>query len=211
MWSASRFAELRDLALCRLTLFNGRRGNEPARIQLTDWQDAQNGVWLNSSHVESLSLVEQQLFANNKLIYIAGKGLHLVPVIVPEDTVNALTLLANTSIRTECSIYKENSYLFPSTRFSEDHAGGWYAVQRVCTEVGIGIGSINATKVRHYISTRYAALDVPEQQRSYFYKHMGHSASTNANIYQAPLAEAEMLQVGSVLRQFDSGKKQFLY
>jgi len=59
MWSASRFAELRDLALCRLTLFNGRRGNEPARIQLTDWQDAQNGVWLNSSHVESLSLVEQ--------------------------------------------------------------------------------------------------------------------------------------------------------
>jgi len=65
--------------------------------------------------------------------------------------------------------------------------------------VGIGIGCINATKVRHYLSTRYAALEVPEQQQDYFYKHIGHSSSTNANIYQAPLAVAEMLQVGSVL------------
>jgi len=211
MWSASRFAELRDLALCRLTLFNGRRGNEPARIQLSDWHDAENGVWINSGHVQSLSPVEQQVFSESKLIYIAGKGLHLVPVIVPEDTVTALTLLADDSVRKECSIYRENSYLFPSTHFSEDYAGGWHAVQRVCKEIGIGIGCINATKVRHYLSTRYAALDVPPQQRDYFYKHMGHSSSTNANVYQAPLAEAEMLQVGAVLHRFDSGKKQFLF
>ena len=206
MWSAGRYAELRDLSLCRLTMFNGRRGNEPARIELADWQDAQNGVWVNSNNVERLSQVEQQLLADNRLIYIPGKGQHLVPVIVPQDTVRALELLADEHIRRDSSVYHANTYLFPSTHLSADHAGGWHAVQRFCKELGIAMGAINATKVRHHISTLYAALDVPAEQRDIFYRHMGHSASTNANIYQAPLAEAEMLRVGSMLRQFESGR-----
>jgi len=86
-------------------LFNGQRGNEPARLQLSDWRGAENGVWINSSHVESLMAVEQQLFSENKLIYIAGKGLHLVPVIVPKDTATALTMLATNSMQKECSVH----------------------------------------------------------------------------------------------------------
>jgi len=36
--------------------------------------------------------------------------------------------------------------------------------------------NISATKMRHHISTLYAAMDVPARERSYFYCHMGHSA-----------------------------------
>ena len=35
-----RFIELRDLAVCRLTLFNARRGGEPSRLRCIDWIDA---------------------------------------------------------------------------------------------------------------------------------------------------------------------------
>ena len=34
------FTLLRDMALCRLTLFNFRRGGEPARLALSYWSDA---------------------------------------------------------------------------------------------------------------------------------------------------------------------------
>jgi len=54
--------ELHDLALCRLTLFDGHRGNEAARLRVADWEDAKTGVWVNPARVEQLSKVEQQLF-----------------------------------------------------------------------------------------------------------------------------------------------------
>ena len=123
------------VALCRLTLVNGWRGNEPANIQLSDWRDAENGMWINNRQVESLTLVEEQVFSANKLTYIASKGLHLVP----EDTVAALTLLADESVWKECSIHHENCYLFAITHFSEDHVGRWHAVQRVCNKLVLGL------------------------------------------------------------------------
>ena len=46
--------------------------------------------------------------------------------------------------------------------------------------------SITATMMMHYSTTRYAGLDMPENQRSYLYTHMAHS---NETIYQTPFAE----------------------
>ena len=42
---------LRSLVVCRLTLFNGRRGDEPSRMTLSEWQDAENGEWLRKHEV----------------------------------------------------------------------------------------------------------------------------------------------------------------
>ena len=57
--------------------------------------------------------------------------------------------------------------------------------------------------MRHRISTLYAALDVSENERQLFYRHMGHSGNINPNVYQTPLAEAEILKVGSQLQLMD--------
>ena len=58
---------------------------------------------------------------------------------------------------------------------------------------------LTATKYRHRASTRYALQDVPEKDRSIFYKHMGHSQEINTNVYQCPLAVKEFTSVGSYL------------
>ena len=39
-WDKHRFIKLRNLICTRLTLFNARRGGEPARMLLSDWTDA---------------------------------------------------------------------------------------------------------------------------------------------------------------------------
>jgi len=44
---------------------------------------------------------------------------------------------------------------------------------------------------------------VSKNDRTLFYKHMGHSSTVNANVYQTPLAEAEITHVGMHLTSID--------
>ena len=53
-----------------------------------------------------------------------------------------------------------------------------------------------ADKFRHRVSTLYAQLELPTEQRDIFYRHMGHSETINKNVYQCPLAVQEVTQVG---------------
>ena len=40
IFDSHNFVELRDLLVSRLTLFNARRGGEPCRLRLVEWEDA---------------------------------------------------------------------------------------------------------------------------------------------------------------------------
>jgi len=144
---------------------------------------------------------EQETFESSFLMYQEGKGVDwLVPVIVPDDLVPAMNKLADLSVRGDCGVHVDNDYLFPSTQSSMEHITGWHAVNSTCQKAGVP--TISATKVRHLTSTMYAALDIPEEKRSIFYRHMGHGKTVNVNIYQAPLAEVEVEHVGNILTQF---------
>ena len=200
-FTSTEFVELRDMVCCRMTLFNARRGGEAARLQLSNWNDARNKVWFDPSRIEAMSDAEKEVFGDSIVIYHTGKGIdHLVPIIVPPDCVAALEKLSDLSVRAACGVREDNVYLFPSTLQSDDHVSGSHAIRFTCEKAGVQ--NITATGMRHLTSTMYAALDIPETKRSSFYRHMGHSKAINENIYQAPLAETEVLEVGSILNQF---------
>ena len=70
---------------------------------------------------------------------------------------------------------------------------------------------ITATKMRHHASTLYALLDIPEQERQSFYRHMGHSREINQHVYQCHLGVQELTKVGRFLNTIDKGtSKKFL-
>jgi hypothetical protein len=206
VWDHFKFTELRDLTVSRLTLFNARRGGEPARLVRREWEEADTNAWL-SERMQSENDVEKKLFEQMKITFQSGKGNnHLVPVLIPTDTVAAMRLLTDAEVREAAGVSRVNEYVFPSTKCSDQHISGWHAISRVCTWSKVEHPDrLTATKMRHRISTLYAALDVSESDRLLFYKHMGHSGSINANIYQTPLAEAEVLRVGSQLQKMDGG------
>ena len=52
LWTATDFKSLRTLLVCRLTLFNARRGGEPAKLLLTEWQDADEGSWVDPARTQ---------------------------------------------------------------------------------------------------------------------------------------------------------------
>ena len=83
---------------------------------------------------------------------------------------------------------------------------GWNAINKMCKESKVKKPELlTATMQRHRISTMYAALDVPESERQYFYKHMGHTKDINSGTYQYPLPVMAVTKVGRHLQTIDKG------
>jgi len=205
-WTAEEFVELRSLLVSRLTLYNGRRGGEPARLLLTEWLDADASVWITPTMIESIiDPVEQALAGQFKLAYQRGKGSRkMVPILIPLSSVPAIHLLVEK--RSQCNISSKNPYLFASLKSPDGHAVGWQAVKSTCIRAGIENSTLlTATRMRHRASTIYALQDVPKKERAAFYKHMGHSQAINETVYQCPPSLLEVCKVGTFLQKLDRG------
>ena len=113
--------ELRDLADCRLTLFNARHGGEPTRLKMSNWLDTKNDVWLNKDRLSHMAEPERMYVAEMKVMYQSSKGNHLVPFLVPADTMAALDELCDSETWAQSGVSATNEYLFPSTHHSADH------------------------------------------------------------------------------------------
>lgn len=212
VWTPSEYAEIRDLVVSRLTLFNARRGGEPARLLLSQWRDAKNDVWYNKARHTDYTELEKKSFQDMKLAYQTGKGNHLVPILIPQDTMRAMDILGNIEIRNAATVQHESQYMFPCTQDSDGHVSGWHATKRVCVSANIQYPNrLSARSMRHRVSTLYAGLEVPEHERPFFFSHLGHSANINATIYQTPLAEAEILYVAPRLVGMDGGSTDIVH
>ncbi|XP_071500912.1 uncharacterized protein [Diadema antillarum] len=201
-----RFVELRDCTVARLTLFNARRGGEPSRLFIKCWEDAKSGVWLDKQQLENLDPIDKILAKDIRVGYQTGKGRHLVPVLFPKDTHKALDILVDKEVRSTAAVLSDNTYLFPTTTGTDSHVSGWHALDNICDKVALtDRRSVTATKNRHRVSVLFALEDVPEADRGYIFKHLGHSEETNCHVYQAPLAIKEITVVGKRLQCMDKG------
>ena len=84
---ASSYVELRNRTCTRLTMLNGRRGGEPARLMLEDWRQAEKNVWIDQQRLNDLEELDRVLVKSMKIGYMTGKrNNHLVPVLIPPDS-----------------------------------------------------------------------------------------------------------------------------
>ena len=84
----NKYAWLQSLIICRVTLFNGRRGEEGSRILETEWQDAIDNVLLPMENIEVIEDEAEDFLAGQfKLayMYLHGKGKKYVPLLIPLD------------------------------------------------------------------------------------------------------------------------------
>ena len=144
---------------------------------------------------------------------MTGKGNnHLVPLIFPEDTIDAIKVLCDPYYRNNAGILASNKYVFPSIMLSENHVSGWHSVRKMTLSIQDKLQSINtltATTNRHRVSTLFATMDLPKKDREWFFQHMGHSEEINLSIYQAPPAIMELTKVGKHLIDMDGMLKCF--
>ena len=197
-WSSSDFLLLRDLLITQITIFNGRRGGEPARLLIHQWEEAHNDEWLMCETEQ-----ERQYIRGMKIAYQRGKGGHSVPVIILDHVVRALEKFVSEEARRNAGVHVQNPYVFPATGNSMNCADGWHAVHDTVCKVGLPLARaklFTATKMRHFVSTLFAQnLDVPDSVKQLFFQHMGHSMRTNLNNYQAPLGMMTMKRITPLL------------
>ncbi|KAK3700099.1 hypothetical protein RRG08_014107 [Elysia crispata] len=205
-WDHHDFVKMRNLIVSRLTMFNARRGGEPARLTLQEWEEAANNSWVDPQLVQTVKdPLEKALFEQFKLAYQAGKGSKkLVPILIPIDTVKPIMKLIEQRIEVEIS--DANPFLFANTRTSLDHAVGWQCIKAVIKMMGPELEKpdlLIADKFRHRLSTLYAVLELPANECEAFYRHMGHSEAINKHVYQCPLSIGEVVNVGGFLKAVD--------
>ena len=199
------FVHVRNLVCSRLTLFNARRGGEPSRMTMDQW--LKRDQWLAEGTVDSLAEEEKLLFSKMSIMYMTGKGNHLVTCLVPKDAIEAMDLLCKVDVRLSAGVATGNKFVFPNTEDSLHHWDGWHATHYVLGKAGIKCSAINATNQRGRISTMYASFDVAEEDRGYFFKHLGHSQEVNVGTYQRPLPVKAITKVGAILLNIDERKQ----
>ena len=124
----TQYIELRNCAVVRLTLLNGRRGGEPARLLLEEFKEGMEDNCINNRDINMLDSMDQILLDRFKVCYQSGKGRSLVPLLLPEDTFKALQIIADPERRKDACVSEKNPFLFAPTngqhKEGENHVQG---------------------------------------------------------------------------------------
>ena len=73
-----------------------------------------------------------------KIAYQSGKGTnHLVPILIPEDTLAAVMILIDPVRRTEVGINSLNKYVFANTQGSNNHICGSQVMSLLCDKANV--------------------------------------------------------------------------
>lgn len=112
----NEYPRLRDLVVARITLFNAKRGGEPSRLTIKEWNDAKDGVWLAETNKKKAKTSEElELFEINKLSYQSGKSVcHMLPTLIPKDSCKAIQKLTDPQIRQMAGVNPSNIYVLSS-------------------------------------------------------------------------------------------------
>ena len=128
----------------------------------------------------------------------------MVPIIFPQDTFKSIEILCSEEVREAHNIPKQNTYAFPTLQGNDHHVQGWYCVERICSQADLKRKDLmTATKNRHRISSLFALMDIDPVDQKFLFKHLGHSAIINENVYQSPAVLKELSIVGQRLIELD--------
>ena len=146
------YVHLRKVTAMRLTILNARRGSEPARMQLKDFNERLS--WISQG-------MSKEFTAKYAIAFIMGKGNTLVPVLLPRECEKAMVMLADGANRAHAGISPKNDFLFAYTQQLVDSSTGYNEIMDVCRIIDIPV--ITATSVRHRSSTMFRKMEGIEE------------------------------------------------
>lgn len=177
------YITLRRLTVTRIIFFNGRRVNEPGRMKIKHMKEAFSSEWISQTSLNKLPEDGQsEAMKDFYITFIEGKNTGtLVDVIIPKSLGKYLEILMSPKARVNAGIHPDNDYVFPQTGNSQDHCSGWHDVSFVVQSCK-NMPSLNATDIRHFLSTAFAGVNNTDKVRKLFYKHLGHSEEVNKEV-----------------------------
>ena len=151
---------------------------------------------------ENLNPAELSLLKQYALVYVMGKGDGLVPVLIPNDCVEAMKTLIDLELRKKIGVKDDNGFVFcihpRILRLSH-----WRnEIYDVCKKIHIPV--INATLMRHRTSTFFWKLEgIDPSTVDTFMDHMGHSENIDTNIYAVTPALNTLKKIAPIIDRLD--------
>ena len=150
--SFSAWRELSEIVLTRLLVFNKRRASEPAKLELSQFQNRPN--WKTTSSKElfnNLKPIEKVLMKRMDLIQVPGKRNRRVPILITPEVGRAMQLLFE--LRDRCGIPVRNKYFF-ATNSDDGHLNTWLVLHTHALAAGVETPRlITSCKLRKYVAT----------------------------------------------------------
>ncbi|XP_053380080.1 uncharacterized protein LOC123548959 [Mercenaria mercenaria] len=182
--TAEKYKMLAKLTLSRLITFNDRRGGEPRKLKTTAWHGTREGSSVHKEELDVLPVEEKKLDERLRLGYVVGKGHKKVPIIFPEETVNAIDVLMQH--RVSFITNKSNPYIFARLhKESMLYLRGSDCVREVCEMADLQQASLlTATQMRKYLATTLQLLDMKQAELRWVTDHLGHTVDVHKKWYR---------------------------
>ena len=204
------YRQLSKTTLVRLITFNARRGGEPSKLKLADWEGVKDDRWKRRTDIEQLNdPVEKTLAGRLKLCYVKGKkkkdnSNSLMPILFTSETVEAIDSLVQ--YRSEVGIADTNQYLFARGE-GENYLVGWYTLQAISKQIVLKRPKlITPTRTRKWLATMMQLLDMTDAELTWLTNHTGHSKNVHFAWYRKEDATIELTKVAKVLSAIDEGE-----
>ena len=201
------WSTLQKLTITRIITFNARRGSEPLKILVSDWERCLNDEWKRTEDIAAIEDPLEKLLADRlKVLYVKGKKRRRVPVLFTTEMQQSIILL--NAKRDEVGVDPSNKYLFPRpTRNSRNAMRGWDVVHEVSNSANLAKPDlVTSTKVRKHMATILQLLDINSAELTWITDHLGHSIDVHKNWYRQEESTIEVTKVAKILVAKDAGE-----
>ena len=171
------YRQLSKTTLVRLITFNARRGREPSKLKLTDWEGVRDDRWKRRTDIEQLNdPAEKNLAARLKLCYVEGKkkkdnSNSPVPILFTSETAQAIDLLVQH--RSQVGIADTNEYLFARGK-GQNYLVGWDTLQAISKQIVLKKPKpITPTRTRKWLATMMQLFEMTDAELTWLTNHMG--------------------------------------
>lgn len=195
------WAELTQVALAKVILFNRRRSGEIARMSIDDYQ--QRSKSHNPDVVDSLSKWEKKLCQSLMRVEIRGKRGRRVPVLLTQSIMEMIDILMKT--RKEVGVSSSNTFLFPRPTALTSYRGS-DCLRKYAHACGAQHPeNLTSTQLRKQVATLSQILSLRGNELDVLAGFMGHDLNIHREYYRLPESTIQTAKVSKILLLAEKG------
>ena len=197
------YFRLAKITLCKMIIFNKRRGGEVSRISLTDY--GMRSKWSSKKNEDifnSLSDLEKKLADRLDLMKVRGKRGRHVPIILTPEVVQSMDLLVKD--RPYIGIKESNKYFFANK--GDKYIRGHDVLHEVIVKVNLrNPSAITSTNLRKYVATVTQIVALEKEELEWVADHLGHNIEVHRDFYRLQESTLEISKVSKLLLAIENG------
>ena len=195
------YAELAQLTLAKLTLFNRKRQGEVSKITVQDWSNRKKAV-ADQAMAQSLNQFEQNLLSVLERLEIKGKRGRIVPILITAEIAEWVKILLEHRHK---FIAEDNQYLFANT--GNSYHRGCDVLRKYASLCGAQRPHLlTTTRLRKHVASLAQVLALKEHEMDMLASFMGHDLRIHREFYRMPLDVLQVAKVSKVFLACEEGR-----